>query len=94
MSAEPTRVATDGGKKRKCQMACKPGSVPVVKREMAIPLGRALPQRLTRPTRTATRKTRYVPSLFGLAPGGACRAGPVAGTAVRSYRTISTLPEL
>jgi hypothetical protein len=33
-----------------------------------------------------------VPSLFGLAPGGACHAVPVAGTAVRSYRTISPLP--
>jgi hypothetical protein len=34
----------------------------------------------------------YVPSLFGLAPGGACLASPVAGTAVRSYRTLSSLP--
>ena len=32
-----------------------------------------------------------LPPLFGLAPGGVCRAGPVAGTAVRSYRTLSTL---
>src|SRR4051812_48393811 len=39
-------------------------------------------------------ETRKVPSLFGLAPGGACRAGFVAETAVRSYRTISTLPDL
>jgi hypothetical protein len=35
-----------------------------------------------------------MPSLFGLAPGGACRAASVAGNAVRSYRTISTLPLL
>jgi hypothetical protein len=34
------------------------------------------------------------PSLFGLAPGGVCRAGPVAGPAVRSYRTVSPLPAL
>ena len=33
-------------------------------------------------------------SLFGLAPGGVCRATPVAGRAVRSYRTISPLPAL
>jgi len=39
-------------------------------------------------------ETREMPSLFGLAPGGACRAGFVAETAVRSYRTISTLPDL
>ena len=39
-------------------------------------------------------KTRKVPSLFGLAPGGACLAAFVAEDAVRSYRTISTLPGL
>jgi len=33
-----------------------------------------------------------MPSLFGLAPSGACRAAFVAEAAVRSYRTISTLP--
>jgi len=27
--------------------------------------------------------------LFGIAPGGACLAGPVARPAVRSYRTVS-----
>ncbi len=35
-----------------------------------------------------------MPSLFGLAPGGACHAGFVAEPAVRSYRTISPLPGL
>ena len=33
-----------------------------------------------------------MPSLFGLAPGGVCPAGPVTGPAVRSYRTLSPLP--
>ncbi len=33
-----------------------------------------------------------VPPLFGLAPGGVCRAVSVAGDAVRSYRTLSPLP--
>src|SRR6185503_21127570 len=33
-----------------------------------------------------------VPPLFGLAPGGVCRAASVAGDAVRSYRTLSPLP--
>jgi len=32
------------------------------------------------------------PSLFDLAPGGACRAAPVAGGAVGSYPTVSPLP--
>jgi len=31
------------------------------------------------------------PSLFGLAPGGVCRAADVAAGAVRSYRTVSPL---
>ena len=52
---------------------------------------------LERPTRTAVRKPtcglRHVPSLFGLAPGGVYPATPVAGGAVRSYRTLSPLPE-
>src|ERR1043165_4683078 len=39
-------------------------------------------------------ETDQVPSLFGLAPGGACHAAPVARSAVRSYRTVSTLPDL
>src|SRR5262245_25025490 len=33
-----------------------------------------------------------VPSLFGLAPGGVCRAASVAGRAVGSYSTVSPLP--
>ena len=34
---------------------------------------------------------RPAPSLFGLAPGGVCPAAAVAGSAVRSCRTISPL---
>ena len=33
-----------------------------------------------------------MPPLFGLAPGGVYRAGDVAAAAVRSCRTLSTLP--
>jgi hypothetical protein len=33
-----------------------------------------------------------MPSLFGLAPGGVYRAAAVTRSAVRSYRTVSTLP--
>jgi len=33
-----------------------------------------------------------MPPLFGLAPGGVCPAAAVAGDAVRSCRTLSTLP--
>src|SRR5271165_2777940 len=56
--------------------------------------------RLEQPTR-ATRPTDEAPPapegasaslLFGLAPGGACRAADVAARAVRSCRTLSPLP--
>src|SRR5271165_6000647 len=56
--------------------------------------------RLEQPTR-ATRPTDEAPPapegasaslLFGLAPGGACRAADVAACAVRSCRTLSPLP--
>src|SRR5579872_7113064 len=58
--------------------------------------------RLEQPTRTASltklprryrlrERSRVLPSLFGLAPGGVYHAGSVAGPAVRSYRTFSPL---
>ena len=58
---------------------------------------------LQQPTRTAgldidlkrqrKARQRLVPSLFGFAPGGVCRAAGVAARAVRSYRTFSPLPQ-
>jgi len=69
---------------------------------MAIHLGRPLPdasrdrpgrQRGNAPCRPSPeRVSADIPSLLGLAPGGVCRAAPVAGRAVRSYRTLSPLP--
>ena len=50
---------------------------------------------LSRPTRTERKGAlgpEPSPSLFGLAPGGACHASPVTRPAVRSYRTLSPLP--
>ncbi len=38
--------------------------------------------------------SRSALSLFGLAPGGACRAVPVARSAVGSYPTLSPLPPI
>ena len=57
-------------------------------------------RRLKQPTRTAGSGHRpwsfcfrgSAPSLFGLAPGGVCRAAGVAAGAVRSYRPVSPLP--
>jgi len=64
---------------------------------MAIHLGRPSPdasrdQPGRRSGNGPERLAALAPPLFGLAPGGVCRAGPVAGTAVRSYRTLSPLP--
>jgi len=56
---------------------------------------------LKRPTRDSIDEPgRFVPAvgrigpLFGLAGGGVCPAGPVAGTAVSSYLAFSPLPIL
>src|SRR5574342_972328 len=52
-------------------------------------------RRIKQPTRTADPDGAGIapaPFLFGLAPGGVCRAASVAGNAVRSYRTVSPLP--
>jgi len=52
---------------------------------------------LKQPTRTTGWQPHpelaFAPSLFGLAPGGVCRAAPVASRAVRSCRTVSPLPD-
>ncbi len=66
----------------------------------AIPLGRRLPGASSnlpgRPIADTRSRfclaARLAPSLFGLAPGGVCRAAFVAEDAVRSYRTFSPLP--
>ncbi len=79
----------------------KPDSVPVSSREnrpmMTIPLAVALPiQSSGLPGNngeqpSARRLTPLRVSLFGLAPGRACRASDVATTAVSSYLAISPL---
>lgn len=66
-------------------------------RVAAIPLGRPSPgASRDRPGQRRGNApgpvARPLPSLFGLAPGGVCHAGPVAGPAVRSCRTLSPLP--
>ena len=77
------------GKSKKVEPADKPGSV-----EDDHSSGTAVTGRLVRPTRRHLRAAgcRGHASLFGLAPEGVCRAASVTGDAVRSYRTISTLP--
>ena len=87
------------------QPAYKPGSgwhagVPAY--VTAIPLGRRLPGASsnlperpdldTIPKLFALARKDFAPFLFGLAPGGVCRAAGVTASAVRSYRTVSPLP--
>ena len=58
--------------------------------------GMPVARHLVQPTRTAMRKrirrSSRLPSLFGFAPDGVYHAAAVAGSAVRSYRTLSPLP--
>jgi hypothetical protein len=84
------------------QTAYKPGSVPPADADATvIPLDRPLrdgsrdqPGSLGPATvlPCSVETSQGARSLFGLAPGGACHAVPVAGPAVRSYRTLSPLP--
>jgi hypothetical protein len=79
------------------QAACKPGSVQrSCERLCGHSSGMDLAAHLARPTRTersgAPVLFRGRPSLFGLAPGGACLAIPVTRNAVGSYPTLSPLP--
>ncbi len=87
------------------QPAYKPGSgwhASVPAYVTAIPLGRRLPGASsnlperpdldTIPKRFVLARKAFAPFLFGLAPGGVCRAAGVTASAVRSYRTVSPLP--
>lgn len=90
----------------KYQPACKPGSgghrfLAEAMRD-GHSSGTLFAQRLEQPTRTASltspcgviaasSELSAMPSLFGFAPGGVYHAVPVAGDAVRSYRTFSPL---
>src|SRR6185437_11469504 len=60
--------------------------------------GTPVTRRIKQPTRTTgpDGPGAFAPTsfLFGLAPGGVCRAVSIAGNAVRSYRTVSPLPRL
>ncbi len=80
--------------------ACKPGSVQPLRAWATIPLEPMSPSasrgqpggRGGNPLPLKPEPGRQ-PSLFGLAPGGVCRAAAIAGGAVGSYPTVSPLPE-
>lgn len=84
--------------------ACKPDFVQdgLPRPCATIPLGRTLPHGsscqpgplgLKRPCGDISEEIMpRAGSLFGIAPGGACHAGPVASPPVGSYPTVSPLP--
>ena len=83
------------------QAACKPGSVHGLATDGRPFLwdGPCGPPHATNPDGARRRACRTLPgglarrpSLFGLAPGGACLAIPVTRDAVGSYPTLSPLP--
>ena len=77
------------------RMACKPDFVQGLPPWMTIPLAPPLPTGSSCQPGPAGAKMALscdARSLFGIAPGGACRAGPVARPAVGSYPTVSPLP--
>ena len=80
----------------RARMACKPDSVTSSRRPATIHLGPPSPTgSCSQPGPSGRKKPRSVSStrsLFGLAPGGACRAADVAAGAVGSYSTVSPLP--
>ena len=76
----------------KKESAVKPGSV-VDSHSSGIRVAAQLKQPTRKPhVSHMVRPKAPRASLFGLAPGGVCRAADVATRAVRSYRTISPLP--
>ena len=91
----PTAAAMD-------QTACKPGSVPPARRQTRRPflwtahcwaVLATYPGPRNASDGAARRLGRTERPLFGLAPGGACHAVPVARSAVGSYPTLSPLPQ-
>jgi len=61
---------------------------------MTIPLGFLLPKTSSNLPEPQTPENKGINRfLFGFASGGVCRAVLVAKTAVRSYRTVSPLPD-
>jgi hypothetical protein len=89
----PSEISSPHGRvSARKESAVKPGSV-----LDSHSSGMRVAAQLKRPTRkphVSHMRGRQAPlaSLFGLAPGGVCRAADVATRAVRSYRTISPLP--
>ncbi|VAX21197.1 hypothetical protein MNBD_NITROSPINAE04-1504 [hydrothermal vent metagenome] len=74
------------------EAGCKPDLVPAVTQATTIHLAAPLPTRSSAAyPETSGEQPLIVVSLFGLAPGGACRADDVATIAVSSYLTISPL---
>src|SRR5688572_25885624 len=73
------------------KLADKPGSVGARMLPTAIPLGPGLLQGSSH--LPASSAGRVIACLFGVAPGRGCLAVRLTADAVRSYRTVSPLPD-
>ena len=81
------------------QVACKPGSVhdaasPHRRWPFIWDAGRPAPHAVNPDAGPKAILSSRTTSLSDLAPGGACRAASVSGSAVGSYPTVSPLPAL
>ena len=92
---EISPVATDQQRRWKSEKrwkpADKPGSVRTSRSLTAIPLGPGLLQGSSH--LPASSVGHVIACLFGVAPGGGCLAVRFTADAVRSYRTVSPLPD-
>jgi len=91
MRVWPILAASARKRGEKWESAGKPGSV-VGNHSSGMHVAVHLKQPTRKHARAARCSTRLRASLFGLAPGGVCRAVDVTADAVRSYRTLSPLP--
>jgi len=73
--------------------ACKPGSVPAPERGDGHFSSPPVARRVQRPTRRSVAGRTSPAPIFGLAPGGVCRAGLSPGRWCALTRTFSPLPD-
>jgi len=96
--ADSTRLSMDSRTRKSSRVLSRRRQAPASGHSSSAGVAAGLQQptrkrpRPARPAGGGTGGPRSAP-LFGLAPHGVCRASAVAGGAVRSYRTVSPLPD-
>jgi len=87
----PGNIGRKRSEGEKGKPADKPGSVKALRPTTAIPLGRGLLHGSSH--LPASSAGHVIACLFGVAPGAGCLAVRLTAAAVRSYRTVSPLPD-